>query len=397
MLTIPSVHPVLLSLVREDRLDEEQLAPFPHHSWDTLVEDAIAQRVAAILFHRLSQSRHRSLIPSHSRDRLNQQIVQQTAWNLLLEKELQRILLACQQRNIACVPIHGPILDAQLYGDSSIRQMDDLDILVHHEDLPAITHIFEQLGYTSHEQRPGFLEAYSYSLEFIHPRHGVVVEPHWTLVYPPFIGTTAMEPVWTRTVRQRWRGMDTERLCQSDLLLHLCLHLLHKGIHSPLLWYYELHQLIRGQDFPLNWNLFVDQAQAMDQVGFVSEVLMTVNHHFHSPIPDSVMNRLQIPAERASSPSPRPTQGHLLAHTSLSGREEFALLCSLQGLRQKIHYASALLFPSPRYMAQRYGLSGPMGLIRAYISRACHLFWEGGKWAMAWVADTRAPRQGIDR
>ena len=394
MLTLPSVHPFLMSLVREGRLEEEQLTALPHHSWETIIEEAIAQRVAAVLFHWLNQSSHQHLVPNHSRNLLTLQIVQQTAWNLLLTKELTRILAACQQRDIACIPIRGPVLEAQLYGDCSIRQMDDLDVLVHHEDLSAIKEIFEQLGYARHEQRPGFLEAFSYSLEFIHPQHGVMVEPHWTLVYPPFIGTTAMEPVWARTVRQRWLDMDTETLSQSDLLLHLCLHLLHKGEHSPLLWYYELDRLICRQDLSLDWNVFVDQAQAMGQVGLIAEVLATVRHHFHSPIPDSVMSRLRGPSRRASSNSPRPMQDHLLTHSSLNGREEFALLCSLHGLRPKTQYAFALLCPSPQYMAQRYGLSGPMGLISAYINRACHLFWEGGKWAVAWLVAARATRQG---
>ena len=394
MLTLPSVHPFLMTLLMENPPEREELTPLSHDSWKSIIEEAIAQRLADILFRWLNHSNCQHLVPIHLLQLLTQQMVQQTAWNLLLTKEFGRVLTACQQQDIACIPIRGPVFEAQLYGDCSIRQMDDLDILVHHEDLSAIKEIFRQLGYTSHEHRPGFLESFSYSLEFIHPQHGVIVEPHWTLAYPPFIGTTAMEPVWTRTVRQRWLDMDTETLSQSDLLLHLCLHLLHKGEHSPLLWYYELDKLICRHDLSLDWNVFVDQAQAMGQVGLIAEVLATVRHHFHSPIPDSVMSRLLGSSRHASSTSPRPMQDHLLTHSSLNGREEFALLYSLHGLRPKAQYAFALIFPSPQYMAQRYGVSGPMGLISAYINRAFHIFWEGGKWSVAWLVAARATRQG---
>ena len=394
MLTLPSVHPFLMSLVREGRLEEEQLTALPHHSWETIIEEAIAQRVAAVLFHWLNQSSHQHLVPNHSRNLLDLQIVQQTAWSLLLTKELTRILAACQQRDIACIPIRGPVLAAQLYGDCSMRQMDDLDLLVHREDLSALKEIFDQLGYARYEQQPGFLEAFSYSLEFIHPSHGVIVEPHWTLVYPPFIGTTAMEPVWARTVKQRWLDMDIETLSQSDLLLHLCLHLLHKGEHSPLLWYYELNRLICRHDLPLDWNVFVHQAQAMGQAGLIADVLATLMHHFPSTIPDSIISSLLSSSRPSPSIPPRPMRDLMLAQSSLNGREEFALLCSLQGFRPRIQYAYALLFPSPRYMAQRYRLSSPLGLISAYVTRVCHLFWDGCKWTAACVVAALTTRQG---
>jgi hypothetical protein len=325
---------------------------------------------------------------------LKQQMVRQAAWNLLLTKELGRILAACQQRGITCIPIRGPVFAAQLYDDCSMRQMDDLDLLVHREDLSSIKEIFDHLGYARHEQRPGFLEAFSYSLEFIHPQYGVMVEPHWTLVYPPFVATAAMEPVWARAVKQRLMGMDTWTLSQADLVLHLCLHLLHKSEHTPLLWYYELDTLISQKRSLLDWNVFVHQAQAMGQAGLIADVLATLIHHFHSTIPDPIMSRLLRPSRPSPSISPHPMRDHMLAQSSLNGREEFALLCSLQGVRPRIQYAYALLFPSPQYMAQRYGLSSPMGLISSYITRVCHLFREGCKWAAAWLVAALATRQG---
>lgn len=394
MLTFPSVHPFLMTLLMEGQTEREQLTALPHHSWRTIIEEAIAQRVAAILFRWLNNFNHQHFIPIHLLNLLKQQMVRQTAWNLLLTKELGRILAACQQRGIACIPIRGPVFTVQLYGDCSMRQMDDLDLLVHREDLSAIKEIFDQLGYAQHEQRPGFLEAFSYSLEFIHPQHGVIVEPHWTLVYPPFVATAAMEPIWARTVRQRWLDMDITTLSQEDLLLHLCLHLLHKGEHAPLLWYYEFDMLIRQKRSPQDWNVFVHQAQAMGQASLIADVLATLMHHFHSTIPDSIISSLLSSSRPSHSILPYPVREQMLTRSSLNGREEFALLCSLQGLRPRIQYASALLFPSPRYMVQRYGLSSPMGLISSYIARVCHLFWQGCKWAATWLVAALATRQG---
>src|SRR5262249_28889084 len=147
MLTLPSVHPYLMTLLLEDPSESEQLTALSHDSWKTIIEEAMTERLAALLFRRLDHSDHRHLIPSQVLNLLTQQMVQQTAWNLLLTKELEHVLTICRQRGIMCIPIRGPVLAAQLYGDCSMRLIDDLDVLVHREDLPVIKDIFDQLGY----------------------------------------------------------------------------------------------------------------------------------------------------------------------------------------------------------------------------------------------------------
>ena len=394
MLTPPSVHPMLMALLTERPLDQKWLATLPPHTWDTIIEDAIAQRVGPILFHWLNHSAPRLPIPGHTRQKLHRHITQLTAWNLLLKNELHRILRTCHARHIQCIPIRGPILAAHLYGDEAIRHMDDLDLLVHYEDLSTVNEIFHQLGYAPHEHRSGFLETYSYSLEFYHPQHGVIVEPHWTLAYPPATTGTAMGPVWARTKRRRLLDLETATLCHADLFLHLCLHLLHTGTHAPLLWYYELDRLIRLGGDALSWEVALAQAREMDQASLIAEVLTTVVHQFDSPVSASILREFLEPSAGMAAAAPRPMSEQLLTHASLHGREEFAVLCSLRGLRPKVQYAAALLFPSPSYMAQRYGLAGVRNLPRAYFLRAYRLFGESCRWAIAWIQAALSPRQG---
>ncbi len=308
MLTIPSVHPYLMTLLLEDPSEREQLTALTHDSWTTIIEEAIAQRLAALLFRRLNHSNDQHLVPSHLLQLLTQQMVQQTAWNLLLTNELEHILTACQTRGITCIPIRGPVFAAQLYGDCSMRQMDDLDLLVHREDLSAIRDMFDQFGYLRHEQQPGFLEAFSYSLEFIHPQHGLIVEPHWTLAYPPFVAATDMAPVWARTVKQQWMNRETWALGQEDLLLHLCLHLLHKGEHAPLLWYYELDRLIRQQHSRLRLE-HLRASRSGDRPGRSHRRCTgdrDVSLSFHHPRLNHAPSSLSFTALSLDSPSPDP-------------------------------------------------------------------------------------------
>lgn len=389
MLTLPSVHPFLLAIEGEQLLEEDRSTSVPYDAWQTIVEEATAQRLAPLLLRRLTQSAHHQ-IPAHVLAVLKQEVVRHTAWNLLLAKELKTILAACEQQGIACIPIRGPVLAEQLYGDDSMRQMDDLDVLVHREELPAVKNLFRQLGYVQHEQRPGFSETFSYSLEFIHPQHGLVVEPHWTLAYPPFSATADMQPVWARARRARWMEMDTWALSEEDLLLHLCLHLHHKGQHVPLLWFHELATLINRHGSTLNWDIVMKQAWLMEQSDRVADVLTVVRRELYSTIPNSVITQLREPPLAICSPSA--IRHHLLARSFLSGREEFSLLCSLQSVRQQLRYLSALFFPSPQYMTRRYGVSTRISLIGFYIARFFHLGAEGVRCVVAWIGDIIAAR-----
>lgn len=385
MLTFPSVHPFLMAVLTESPSAKNRSAIVPQDSWGAIVEGAVTQRIAPLLLHRLSHPAHRHEIPLHLVNVLKQQVVQHAAWHVLLTHELRAILTTCEQRGIACVPIRGPVLAEHLYGDGSTRPMDDLDFLVHRADLSAIKDTFQYLHYAHHEHRPGFLETYSYSLEFIHPQHGLVVEPHWTLAYAPFIDTAAMEPVWARARKQQWAGIDTWTLSHEDLLLHLCLHLHHKGQQAPLLWFYELDAVIRRHGATLDWNIFMNQVQIMEQTGSIADVLTLLNGEFCSPIPDTVVRQLTEQRQNHSVLPSSIVRHQILTRSSLSGREEFALLCSLPTLRQQLQYLSTLLFPSPQYMTQRHGASTRMSLIGFYIARIFHIGAEGLRCAVVWI------------
>ena len=392
MLRFPSVHPFLMTLLTEIPSAKNEPAIISHDSWQTIVEDAITQRIAPLLLRWLSHPAHRHNIPLHLLTVLKQQVLQYAAWNLLLTTELRSVLATCAQRGIPCIPIRGPALAEQLYGDCATRPTDDLDLLVPREDLSTITDIFQQRGYALHEHRSGFLETFSYSLEFVHPNHGFLVEPHWTLAYPPFVDITAMQPVWARARKQQWAEIDTWSLSHEDLLLHLCLHLHHKGRQAPLLWCYELDAVIRRHGATFNWNIFMEQAHVMDQARSVADVLTISMRTFHSPVPDSVVGQLLKPSRSIASLPSSVLRHQLLAQSSLNGRDEFALLCSIQGLRNKIRYVLALLFPSPQYMTRRYGASTRMSLTGFYFSRFFHLGAKGLRCAVAWVGILVATR-----
>lgn len=386
---LPDPHPFLVSLL-PGQARETRGVPAPGDAnWEDLVQEGLRQGLLPFL-HPWSLTREgKRRIPQDLRAQLALEAAKTTARNLVLEDELRAVLTRCRDCGLACVPLRGLALAEQLHGPGMLRPTGDIDLLLRRADLPAMTDMLAGLGYAGMEHRPGFAESFSYTLEFVKDRHGwIVVEPHWTLAYPPFTEVLDMEQVWSRCHRGPVAGIDTWRLSDEDLLVHLCCHILHQGDKTPLLWWYELDLLIRQTQASLNWDTITTTAERSGQSLLVSEVLEALRERFQSPIPHSTLTRLTAQSSRA----PLAT---LLVHAPrLSGREEFAQFVSLPGFLAKLRYALGLLCPAPDYMIRRYGVRSHTQLGIAYATRLLHLFWEGLRWSGALLTaacSTKAP------
>lgn len=189
--------------------------------------------------------------------------------------------------------------------------------------------------------------------------------------------------------------------------MHLCFHLIHRGESAPLLWYYELDRLLRQEQAALDWPQMMLLARETGLALFLAEVLGKVKDLFDSPIPDEALSELNAqptPAPARSKQGPASAQAvatavearmvRLLAEQSrVDGLESFALLFTIKGIRAKLRYAFALLFPSPEFMRLHYGLSSRRQLALCYLTRIVRLCWEGLKGVVGLLLSRRMPRR----
>lgn len=391
------VHPFLMGFLRGTQL-EALAPPSPEdQAWEEIIGDAAQQGLLPILYRWLKTSDSHYLPSALRLDQIKEGVVGVAARNVVLAQELVSILQAFQVRQVACVPVRGLALAELLYGNITARPMGDIDLLVRKENLQEVAAILKGLEFGELDRRFGFAQTFSYTLEFFKDqRGGVIVEPHWSITYPPFVDRVDMDAVWKRCVRGRVVGVDTWLLGRADLLLHLCLHAIHQGRSTPLLWFYEIDRLLRHELTALDWRQVVFIARETGLELFLTEVLGKVKDLFGSPIPDIVLselgNRLASHSARAIGISMERLMAHLLAADScLDGREEFVLLFTMKGLRAKFRYALTLLFPSSQYMLLRYGLTSRRQLPLCYLARVVHLCWEGLKGIGGLLRSSRIP------
>lgn len=386
------VHPFLMRLLRSS--DPGSLLPLAREDreWEEIVRDAAAHGFTALLYRWLRESRMGRELPDGLADRLERQAISLAARNLILSDELRKILQAFEERHVPCAPLRGLALAERLYGDVTARPMGDIDLLVRKQDLPDVAATLRGLGFSEMDRRPGFAQAFSYTLKFFKDRHGwVIVEPHWTLTYPPFVDRLDMEQVWARCVRGRVVGVETWLLGQEELLLHLCLHITHRDGTAPLLWFYEVDQLLRQEQATFDWPRFLSLARQTKLEFLLVRVLETVKALFATPGPDQALDRL-------GGEPPGSLEGRVLrllaGESRVDGKESLGVLFALKGLRERLRYALALLLPSPEFMVMQYGLTRRSQLGFAYARRICDFSWEGLKGAVTLLCPARHRGRG---
>jgi hypothetical protein len=377
-MTDAAVHPFVAGVLRGS--DMTALLPLLSgpRDWEKVLDDSAIHGLTPLLYRRLKGSDVVDRLPGALADRLEQAVFGLAARNMILAEELRDILRAFEDHQMPCAPFRGPALAERLYGDITARPMGDLDFLVRREDLPRVETILQNLGFRQLDRRPGFAQAFSYTLVFVKDRHGwVIAEPHWTISYPPFVATLDMRRVWERCVKGRVVGVDTWVLGREELLLHLCLHLMHPDDGAPLLWFYELDRLLRLDEALIDWPRIVSLAREAELEFLLSAALSRVKEIFGTtPIPGHVL------AELARSPrgSGEGRRVRLLTRERCApGREELAGLLALPGFRAKLRYGLGLLFPAPDFMRIQHGLTGKIQLGSAYVRRFVRVSGQGLK------------------
>ncbi|MBI4454479.1 MAG: nucleotidyltransferase family protein [Acidobacteria bacterium] len=363
----------LASLLRSQDLSGVPPHPFENQNWEVIVREAIREGLIPFLYKWIVAAES---APAKIDEEVRRTYFEVWARNSLLLKELVVILRALEASGLPCAPLRGAALAERLYGQAIARPMGDLDLLIRKPDLPRIAVILQSLGFREMDRRPGFAQEFSYTRKFYKDMHGwIIVEPHWTLAYPPFTDGFDMQPVWERCVKGRVAGVEIWQLGREDLLLHLCLHIAHRDGSAPFLWLYELHRLLMQEGKNLNWPLFVRTSRKTGVAFAVSQILAGVTALFDTSLPDSLFDSL---APSCLDPA-KSGVAQLLAESGVEGRESLALFFHLKGLRAKARYSLSLLFPSPEFMRVQYGLSTGGELIAGYLRRFCHLSWQGMK------------------
>ena len=365
-MTVQAIHPFLAAFLADG--PGRPVSNPSAGEWETILDQVSTHGLMFLL-------QGFSGLPASLEERVHQECFGITARNLALAEELRKLLRAFRDQRIPCLPLRGLALAERLYGDIPPRPMGDIDLLVRKEDLHRVQALFQALGFSEMDRRPGFASAFSYTLKFFVERSVmVIVEPHWTIAYPPFADRLDMEAVWSRCVPARVVGEQTLSLGREDLLVHLCLHLTHRD-DAPFLWIYELDRYLRQESDAMRWDLVLSMSREVGIERLVGHALDEAVTKLSAPVSVDVLDDLGSKGTGHT----RSLAQRLVETSTVDGVESLAHFFALQGLGAKFRYARALLFPQPSFMMLEYGLTHRRQLTKTYARRLCWFSWQAVK------------------
>jgi len=228
--------------------------------WKYLIEIADRHCVVPLLCRRLEESK--LLPPAAARTTLQEANHENTNSNLFLTGELVKLLELLKANRIEAIPFKGPTLALAAYGDISLRQFADLDLLVRKSEFLRIKELLEAGGFDSHlklgPRQEAALLRFDCAWNFVN-QNGVMIDIHWDLVERHFGIRFDVAGLWQRLQPVTMGGKEFQTLANEDLLLVLCLH---GFTHTweRLGWIADVAGLLEREQ--IDWSLLMQNAEA---------------------------------------------------------------------------------------------------------------------------------------
>ena len=207
--------------------------------------------------------------------------------NIFMSAELIRIMKLLEDNGINSLAFKGPALSQMAYGDITLRQYGDLDILIKQDDIHKISTLLGSKGYEQAHIFTAVQEKnwYKHAKDMIlfHSEKGIYIELHWLLLDNDYPMQVDLNAIWAhpKTIvinRQKIQTFSTE-----SLLLYLCIHG-SKHLWERIEWIKDIDLMIRNTQ-NIDWE-YLDRQ--VNESGFKRMFLLGLylsTTLFHTPLP----------------------------------------------------------------------------------------------------------------
>jgi Uncharacterised nucleotidyltransferase len=294
--------------------------------WQYLLDLANWHSLEPLLFFHLDRCAGQSapeVVPLEIMQSLREKCREIARRNLILTAKLQEVSTHLRSREIEHISYKGPLMAETFYGDLTLRESHDLDILVPPSKFAAAQEALAEIGFGdmhnfSAVQRAASLR-WGFEYSFI-AAGGLEVELHWRVV-PRFISRSLdMAGIWRRLTLVRLFDCDVPSFCPEDSLVALCLH---AGKHgwAHLSHFCDMAQLLVTHP-QMDWDIVCSHLGDSNTARNVYVSLHLLEQHWSVEIPEGVkartsadpqVTRVASRVQTEAWPSPRPalTQSNL--------------------------------------------------------------------------------------
>jgi putative nucleotidyltransferase-like protein len=215
--------------------------------------------------------------------------------SLILVAELIRITDAFAAAGVQAIPYKGPVIAVQAYGDVTLREFEDLDIVLRQRDMPAANEVMTRLGFRP--KYPWILSASATSAlipgeyDYFDDNQRVVIELHTELTLRHFPVPPDLDDFARRLVPVVISGHEVQTFAPEDALLALCIHG-SKDFWERISWIADVAELVRAHT-QLDWDAVWQRAGSLHAQRMLHLGLALAHELLDATLPEPVLTRVR--------------------------------------------------------------------------------------------------------
>ncbi len=251
--------------------------------WDYVVATARAHGLLPLLQKHVANED----VPGHVLSLLKREAVANSQSMLHLVGKQLRIYKLFNEHDIPVAIFKGALLAQMAYGEMSLRQAGDIDLLINVRDFAHARELLESLGY---EMSPRLTSAQLTShlsnnceIQFMRDEWFTVVDLHWDLAPRSFVFGLRADEVMSRLQTVSLAGITVQTFGAEDLLLYQAMHGA-KHLWRRLEWISSLAESLRATP-DVDWDTLISRAASAHATRMLALGLRLVEQFSDVPVP----------------------------------------------------------------------------------------------------------------
>ncbi len=276
---------LLAEVAYDEKANITDLLSDPALDWDYLLAAAKFHGLIPVLAPKLL--RQLTSVPERVRFELQQASRRALEGTLALSGELVRVLRNLNAAHVECIPFKGPALAAELWGNFTLRQSMDIDLLVRPAQVGQAVEVLRSCGYTPESDWKTLLPR---AVELQLKKTGMPpLELQWGIAPKCFAIDLEIDACWQRAQRAEFGGQPTLAFAPEDLMLILCIHGW-KHSWNRLLWIADVARLLR-KSTTLDWTALTTHATASGTDGILLLGALLAQKLFGMTLSNEIVDR----------------------------------------------------------------------------------------------------------
>ena len=326
---------------------------------DRFVYLANEHGIIALVYHNLKEMGAGDLLPEEKMASLANSRMKSLGRNTFLYKNIEQVLELFRQEKIKTVLLKGMALDLSVYGNTGLRQMNDIDILVPRTQCMEARRILLNNGFQSIPLKSPLynliLPYYGKHLPELN-KGGISVEIHHEL----FNGADHLltERMITNSTETIFNNSSVLIPPVREFFLYMVKHLdeHEKNGESQLRLYTDLFLMVNKYEKELLDMALFKEAEAAGLERILAAKLFLLNRYWGINIPPALETLINEKAPDNTCQLFRTFLAQPKGHPVLNNRAHNyrQTIKQIQGFHRKIIFITGDLFPTLRFMKKRY-------------------------------------------